>query len=160
MRSITISIITTALLTGCLVSVPLAPRLLAGELPSQTPSPARDREAEKDTGAQETAPVPREEKGPMTGPGDVQERAIRQGTGAPGESPVCACVSPAGQCVFSAVHGCVPSQGPVGCAGGCFEEKPQLGNVRPSVLPKSNAPVLQRRGVEIEKPLSSEKEGR
>lgn len=158
MRSI-ISSIATALLTASLVSVPLVPRLLAGQPPSQNPSAVTDRDAEKETGAQETAPATREEKGTVTGPGDVQERAIRQGA-APGESPVCVCISPAGQCVFSALHGCVPSQGPVGCNSGCFEQKPQLGKVRPSVLPKADAPVLQRRGVEIEEPPSSEKEAK
>jgi hypothetical protein len=144
MRSITILIMTTALL-----SVPLVPRLLAGQPPSQNPSVVTDRDAEKATGAEETP----------TGPGDVQERAIRQEAGAAGESPVCVCVNSAGQCVFSAVHGCVPSQGPVGCNGGCFEQKPQLGKVRPSV-PKADTPVLQRRGVETEKLPSSEKEGK
>ena len=143
MRSIKISILTIALLTGGLVSVPLVPRLLAGELRSENPSPVTDRDAEKAT----------------PDSGDVQERAIRQGA-APGESPVCVCTSTAGQCVFSAVHGCVPSQGPVGCNSGCFEQKPQPGKVRPSVLPKAEAPALQHRGVENEQSPSSEKEGK
>ena len=149
MRSITTYIASMVLVVGLggVHSVSLAP---AGEPPSQNPSAVTDRDAEKKTGPQETAP---------TGPGDVQERAIRQETGATGESPVCVCVSSAGQCVFSAVHGCVPSQGPVGCNGGCFEQKPQLGKVRPSV-PKADTPVLQRRGVETEELSSSEKEGK
>jgi hypothetical protein len=143
MRSITISTLTIALLTGGLVSMPLVPRLLAGQPPSQSPSAVTDRDADKAT----------------PDSGDVQERAIRQGA-APGESPVCVCTSTAGQCVFSAVHGCVPSQGPVGCNSGCFEQKPQLGKVRPSVLPKAEAPALQHRGVENEQSPSSEKEGK
>ena len=155
-RLITISVIATALLVGGLASVPLVP---ASEPPSQSPSTVTGRGAEKKTGMQEAAPASREEKDASTGPGDVQERAIRQGA-APGESPVCVCTSTAGQCVFSAVHGCVPSQGPVGCNSGCFEQKPQLGKVRPSVLPKAEAPGLQHRGVEGEQPPSSEKEGK
>jgi hypothetical protein len=108
--------------------------------------------------ADESSPVASPEQSPPVS-GDVQERAIRQGA-APGESPVCVCTSPAGMCVFSAVHGCVPSQGPVGCNSGCFEQKPQLGKTRPSVVPKADAPVLQHRGVESEQPTSSEKEGK
>ncbi len=158
MRTITMSM-ATALLSGTLLGLPPVSLVLADEPPSQNPSAVTDRDAGKETGAQETAPATREEKGTATGPGDVQERAIRQGTGALGEPPVCVCTTPAGQCVFSALHGCVPSQGPVTCTSGCFEEKPQLGKVRPSVPPKAHAPVL-RRGVEGEQPTSSEKEGK
>jgi hypothetical protein len=142
MRSITMSIATaTLLLTGGLLGVPQVTWALADEPLSQNPAIVTD--SEKKT----------------PGSGDVQERAIRQGAAA-GESPVCVCTSTAGQCVFSAVHGCVPSQGPVGCNSGCFEQKPQLGKVRPSVVPKADAPVLQHRGVESEQPTSSEKEGK
>lgn len=152
MRTITMSIATVLLSVGLLCVSP-APLALADEPPSQNPSAVTDRDAGKETGTQETAPATREEKGSATGPGDVQERAIRQGTGALGEPPVCVCTTPAGSCVFSALHGCVPSQGPVTCTSGCFEEKPQLGKVGPSVLPKAPAPV-RRRGVEGEQPDS------
>jgi len=150
MRSIT-TYIEAMVLAGGLVGAPSAGLALMDEPPSQNPPAVTDRDVEKATGAQETTSAAREEKGTATGPSDVQERAIRQGAGAPGESPVCVCVSPAGQCVFSAVHGCVPSQGPVTCNGGCFEQKPQAGKVRPSVLPKAHGPVI-RRGVEGEQP--------
>lgn len=158
MRSINVYM-TAILLTSGLLNVPSASLVLADEPPSQNPSAVTDRDAGEETGAQETAPATREEKGTATGSGDVQERAIRQRAGAPGEPPVCVCNTPAGQCMFSALHGCVPSQGPVTCTSGCFEEKPQLGKVRPSVLPKAHAPVLPR-GVEGEQPTSSEKEGK
>ena len=157
MRSITTYIAAMVLVVG-LGGVQSASQAPAGEPPSQNPSTVTGRDAEKEIGAQETA-APREEKSTEPSPGDVQERAIRQ-VAAPGESPVCVCVSSAGQCVFSAVHGCVPSQGPVGCNSGCFEQKPQLGKTRPSVLPKADAPVLQHRGVEGEQPTSSETEGK
>lgn len=158
MRSISVSM-TAILLASGLVNVHSASLVLADEPPSQNPSAVSDRDAGKETGAKETAPATREDKDSATGPGDVQERAVRQGVGALEEPPVCVCISSPGQCVFSAVHGCVLSQGSVSCSGGCFEEKPQAGKVRPSVFAKAYAPIL-RRDIEGEPPTLSEKEGK
>lgn len=55
-------------------------------------------------------------------PGEIQERAIRQGAGALGETSSCVCMRPLGQCVFSVQGGCVPHPGNP-CNGGCIEQK-------------------------------------
>ena len=88
MRSI-ISSIATALLTAGLVSVPLAPRLLADEPPIQSPSPTgTGDEAGTATGAQEPASpgaVPTtEESAPSAEAGDVQERGLLPSKLSPG----------------------------------------------------------------------------
>jgi hypothetical protein len=85
MRSITISIITIALLTAGLVSVPLVPRLLADEPPIQSPSPTGSgNEAGSATGAQAptppaTAPTMGEEPVSPAETGDIQERGVLPG---------------------------------------------------------------------------------
>jgi hypothetical protein len=89
MRSITISIITIALLTAGLVSVPLVPRLLADEPPIQSPSPTGSGdEAGSATGAQEpvspsVAPTT-EESAPSAEAGDIQERGLLPSKLSPG----------------------------------------------------------------------------
>ncbi|MEP7153960.1 MAG: hypothetical protein ABI856_19830 [Nitrospira sp.] len=61
----------------------------------------------------------------------VQERAVRQGVA--GGSGNCTCMRPAGQCVFSALGGCVSHRGNP-CNGGCIMQQstPGIGGMTPS----------------------------
>ena len=96
------------------------PSLVAAEDPAATSSPITQKEN-------------------AAGPGEVQERAIRQ-SGAPGATDSCRCLRPAGQCVFSAQGGCVPHPGNP-CNGGCVSANPQAGvggqSAAPGMSPSS-----------------------
>ncbi|MDF0644453.1 MAG: hypothetical protein P0111_10505 [Nitrospira sp.] len=89
MRSITICIITLALLTAGLVSVPLVPRLLADEPPTQSPSATgTGNVAGTAPGAQGpvspgVAPTT-EESAPSAEAGDIQERGLLPSKLSPG----------------------------------------------------------------------------